>query len=108
MYQEQFSGGLSRLRHTVQSRDGTPTDGDLLRRFVQTRDAAAFELLVWRHGGMVLHTCRRLLGHAADADDAFQATFLLLVRQAGKIRRHEALGGWLHTVACRVSRHALM
>jgi hypothetical protein len=55
-------------------------DADLLVRFAEQRDEAAFELLVWRHGGMVLATCRRILGRSADADDAFQITFLTLAR----------------------------
>jgi RNA polymerase sigma factor (sigma-70 family) len=79
---------------------GVP-DAELLRRFAETRDEAAFELLVWRHGGMVLGTCRRVLGRSVDADDAFQATFLALARRAGSVRRGESLPGWLHRVALR-------
>jgi RNA polymerase sigma factor (sigma-70 family) len=86
--------------------DGTPTDAQLLERWARRRDQAAFELLVWRHGPLVLRTCRRLLGRYADAEDAFQATFLVLLRKAGSIRRREALGAWLHRVACRVALRA--
>src|SRR5262245_63147399 len=78
-------------------------DADLLLRFAEQRDEAAFELLVWRHGGMVLATCRRILGRSADADDAFQVTFLTLARRAGSIRTAAALPGWLHPVACRAA-----
>jgi HlyD family secretion protein len=78
------------------------SDAALLRRFVRSSDQAAFELLVWRHGPMILSVCRRLLADAHDAEDAFQTTFLVLVRKAGAVRRSEALAGWLHQVAYRV------
>ena len=79
------------------------SDTELLGRFADAGDEAAFELLVWRHGGMVLGTCRRVSGHSADADDAFQAVFLALARRAGSIRRGEAVSGWLHRVAVRAA-----
>src|SRR5262245_37624507 len=78
-------------------------DAELLGRFISGRDAASFEVLVWRHGAMVLGTARRLLGNDADAEDAFQATFLTLARKAGSIRRGAALAAWRHLVACRVA-----
>src|SRR5262245_51807074 len=84
---------------------GGVTDGELLRRFAAGWDEAAFELLVWRHGAMVLNTCCRVLGHSADAEDAFQATFLALVRKAGSIRDGRSLPGWLHQVAHRAALH---
>jgi RNA polymerase sigma factor (sigma-70 family) len=81
-------------------------DADLLERFVRDGDEAAFELLVWRHGAMVLGACRRILRHHHDAEDAFQATFLLLARKARLVRRGAALAGWLHRVARRVALRA--
>jgi DNA-directed RNA polymerase specialized sigma24 family protein len=67
-------------------------DHQLLERFAADRDEAAFAALVRRHGPMVLATCRRVLRHAQDAEDAFQATFLILARKAGSIRRSESAG----------------
>jgi RNA polymerase sigma factor (sigma-70 family) len=89
--------------------DGPAPDERLLERFAAERDEAAFEVLVWRHGPMVLGVCRRVLGDAHAAEDAFQATFLALARQARSVRRGTALAGWLHRVARRVAlraRHA--
>jgi RNA polymerase sigma factor (sigma-70 family) len=85
--------------------DAVP-DTLLLRRFVSQRDEAAFELLVWRHGPMVHGVCRRLLRHEQDAEDAFQATFLLLARKARSINGRGSLGGWLYQVAYRVALRA--
>jgi RNA polymerase sigma factor (sigma-70 family) len=85
--------------------DGVP-DAELLERFVHTRDEAAFELLVWRHGRAVLAICRRVLRDLHEAEDAFQATFLLLARRAGSIGRRAAVGGWLRKVAYRVALEA--
>src|SRR5262249_47235599 len=82
------------------------TDADLLRGFVGRKDPAAFEVLVWRHAALVLAVCRRVLRRAADADDAFQATFLVFLRRAGSIRRRETLGGWLYRVAYRTALRA--
>src|SRR5438445_7376092 len=83
-----------------------PTDGELLQRFAVAHDQAAFEVLVWRHGPMVLNLCRRLLRHEHDAEDAFQATFLTLVRKAAAIAKREAVGSWLYKVAYRVALEA--
>ena len=82
------------------------SEGQLLRRFASGRDEAAFSALVARHGPMVLGVCRRVLGTVPDADDAFQATFLVLVRRAGMLQDADSLGPWLHGVAWRVASRA--
>jgi DNA-directed RNA polymerase specialized sigma24 family protein len=82
------------------------SEGELLERFVTAHDEAAFEALVARHGPMVLGVCRQLLRDPNDADDAFQATFLVLVRKAGTLRRRDLLGNWLYGVAYRVAARA--
>ena len=74
-------------------------DGDLLSRFIELGEEPAFESLVRRHGPMILAVCRRILHNDADAEDAFQATFLVLVRKARTIRRKEGLANWLYGVA---------
>jgi RNA polymerase sigma-70 factor (ECF subfamily) len=89
----------------------TPTlsDCDLIERFLAggRNDAdSAFEVLVKRHGPMVWGVCNQTLGHVHDAEDAFQATFLVLARKAGTIRDRRALGGWLSEVAYRVAARA--
>jgi RNA polymerase sigma factor (sigma-70 family) len=100
----QLPGIIRHLGLAVAARgcDGV-SDGELLQRFFGQRDKAAFELLVWRHGKMVLGTCRRLLRDVHEAEDAFQACFLTLVRRGGSIGRRESVGGWLHKVAYRVA-----
>jgi RNA polymerase sigma factor (sigma-70 family) len=85
---------------------GGLTDGQLLERFVAHRDEAVFEALVERHGPMVLQVCRGTLGNACDADDAFQATFLVLVRRAGSIRNRDSVASWLFGVARRIAARA--
>jgi RNA polymerase sigma factor (sigma-70 family) len=85
---------------------GDLSDRELLERFLGRRDSAAFAALVRRHGPTVLGVCRRLLHHAQDAEDAFQATFLVLVRKGRSIAKREALGSWLYGVAYRVALKA--
>src|SRR5688572_19045998 len=75
------------------------TDAELVGRYAELRDAAAFEVLVWRHGPMVWATCRRILQNQHDVEDAFQATFLALARSARSIANRQAVSGWLHRVA---------
>ncbi|HEX3151394.1 MAG TPA: sigma-70 family RNA polymerase sigma factor [Gemmataceae bacterium] len=82
-------------------------DRELLGRFLADRDEVAFEEVVTRHGPMVRAVCRRILGPTTDADDAFQAAFLVLIRKARSIRKGDLLGGWLCAVAYRAARQAL-
>jgi RNA polymerase sigma factor (sigma-70 family) len=93
---------LDHLRRLVAARD----DGHLLDRYVATGDEAAFEALVRRHGPMVLGVCRRVLRDPNDAEDAFQATFLVLIRKAASVRPREMLPGWLHGVAYKTAVRA--
>lgn len=79
------------------------TDAELLDDFVTHGDEGAFAALVRRHGPMVLGVCRRVLGNAHDAEDAFQSTFLVLVRKAGSIQHGNLLNNWLYGVACRTA-----
>ena len=87
------------------------SDGQLLARFNARRDARAenaFATLVHRHGPLVLRVCRQIVGDPHLAEDAFQATFLVLARKAGAIRRPELLAQWLYGVALRTAREARM
>jgi RNA polymerase sigma factor (sigma-70 family) len=97
---------VRRLRGAAAADGGDATDAQLLGRFVARRDEAAFAALVRRHGPMVLGVCRRVVGCAHDADDAFQATFLVLARKAASVGRREQLGNWLYGVAYRTARKA--
>ncbi|MBP3955746.1 sigma-70 family RNA polymerase sigma factor [Gemmata sp. G18] len=89
------------LAATVEAGDTVP-DAELLRQFAQDRNAAAFELLVRRHADTVWTPCRRIVRSDVDAEDAFQATFLIFARKAAAIRG-ACVGGWLHRVAVRVA-----
>jgi RNA polymerase sigma factor (sigma-70 family) len=103
-----MKGVLRHLRRTERRRlYHLLGDDELLARFLADRDEAAFEELVCRHGPMVRAVCRRVLGPTADADDAFQATFLVLLRKAPSIRRTDLLANWLCAVSYRTARQAL-
>jgi RNA polymerase sigma factor (sigma-70 family) len=82
------------------------TDAELLQRFTRARDERAFALLVERHGPLVWSVCRRILTGAQDAEDAFQATFLVLARRTDSLQNPELLGSWLYGVANRTARKA--
>ncbi len=82
------------------------SEWQLLARYLEHRDELAFAALVARHGPMVMGTCRRMLSGRTDAEDAFQATFLVLVRRARSLGPRDAIGPWLHGVAARVSMRA--
>jgi RNA polymerase sigma factor (sigma-70 family) len=100
MATSQISEAISHLRRTVLSCDGAGlTDGQLLEAFISRRDEAALAVLVKRHGPMVWGVCRRILRNYHDAEDAFQATFLVLVRKAASIASRELLANWLYGVA---------
>ncbi len=102
-------GAALRQIHTLFDGPGAVaglTDAQLLDRFVSRRDEAAFAALVERHGTMVLAACRAVLREPSDAEDAFQATFLVLVRKAGSIWVGDSLACWLYKVARRVAVQA--
>jgi RNA polymerase sigma factor (sigma-70 family) len=104
MHQRPLSNVLRRVQSDVAAWEmrGLP-DAELLSRFVAERDEEAFAVLMHRHSGMVLGVCRRVVARIQDAEDACQATFLILARKASSIRKTESLGSWLHGVAYRVS-----
>src|SRR3954453_14219609 len=85
---------------------GSLSDGQLLDRFVARREDSAFEELVRRHGPMVWGVSRRILRNSHDAEDAFQATFLVLARRAASIAHRELIANWLYGVACRTALKA--
>jgi RNA polymerase sigma factor (sigma-70 family) len=93
-------------RATLAGDDGGRTDGQLLERYVRSREEAAFAALVRRHGPMVWGICRRMLSHVQDAEDAFQATFLVLVRKAASVTPREMVANWLYGVARHIALKA--
>src|SRR5262245_25760274 len=103
MVREQLGSILRDLNRLAETRGDDATDGQLLERFDGQHDEAAFAALLRRHGPMVLGVCRRVLQDAHDAEDAFQATFLVLVRRAHALRKQGSVGGWLYKVAYHVA-----
>jgi RNA polymerase sigma factor (sigma-70 family) len=95
---------LARIRRALPK--AGPTDGDLLARFVAAGDEEAFAALLGRHGPLVLSVCRRLVRHEQDAEDAFQATFLVLAQKAGSVARRDSVASWLYGVAYRTALRA--
>src|SRR3954454_20657415 len=101
-----MNGVMRHLRRAVLPGADGVTDGKLLDEFRGRRDETAFEALWRRHGPMVLGVCRRVLGHVQEAEDAFQATFLILVRKAATLERPQLLANWLYGVAVRTAHKA--
>jgi RNA polymerase sigma factor (sigma-70 family) len=105
---------LGRVRHALRYLHGligrgapvAHPDRDLLEAFARHRDDSAFATLVQRHGSLVWGVCRRVLVHEQDAEDAFQATFLVLARKAASVPWRDDIGNWLYAVALRVARRA--
>ncbi len=105
MASRRITSVLAAVEVMLRNSDGR-TDGDLLREFLQQKTEAAFAALVRRHGPMVLGVCRRILGQADDADDALQATFLVLATKAKSLAGRATLGDWLYGVARRTALNA--
>lgn len=102
-----MSAVIHHLRKAALGRNGGElTDEQLLENFIDQQDEAAFEALVRRHGPMVLGVCRRVIGHVQDAEDAFQATFLILARKAAALAHRDLVGNWLYGVAYRTALEA--
>jgi RNA polymerase sigma factor (sigma-70 family) len=102
-----FASVLHHLRTLAETHiTESQADGQLLTHYVTHKDEGAFAALVSRHGPMVWGVCQRVLHHGPDADDAFQATFLLLTRKAAYIRKRESVGSWLHGAAYRIAAKA--
>src|SRR5262245_14480183 len=97
---------LRSLVRLVHAEPGLGTDADLLERYAREGDELAFTALVHRYGRLVWAVCRHQTSSDADAEDGFQATFLVLAKNAGSIRKSAALGAWLHGVAYRVCAKA--
>src|SRR5579871_3905595 len=104
---EQLLQFVTRLQHVDGWRSlASLTDGQLLDSFLTQHDECAFAEIMRRHGPMVWGVCRRMLRHNADTEDAFQATFVVLVRSADSVHPREQVGNWLYGVAYRTARKA--
>src|SRR5207244_6001266 len=102
-----LSRAIQHIRKAVFMENGqSMTDGHLLESFLARKEEAAFEALVNRHGPMVLAVCQRVLRNTHDAEEAFQATFLVLIRKASSIKPREMIGNWLYGVAYRTAMGA--
>ena len=104
MAREPLAAVIQHIHQIVGAPDaGELSDRQLLERFTSKRDESAFATLVRRHGELVLGVSRRILKHNQDAEDVFQATFLVLARKAASVRWHESVGNWLYEVAQRLA-----
>src|SRR5262245_31987241 len=106
MVVNQPSNVFHRIRSVALQQKDCVLDGHILEQYVRRKDEASFEALLRRHCRMVLGVCRRVLGNGHDAEDAFQATFLVLVRKAASIRPAAMVGNWLYGVAYRTALEA--
>src|SRR5437773_2658105 len=107
MAAEPLNSLVRQIYHAVRWHpDGDATDAELLQRFTAHRDEAAFAALVRRYGPLVFGVCRRVLHHWQDAEDAFQATFLVLLHKARSIAQPRLLGNWLYGVAYYTAKNA--
>src|SRR3954469_2589036 len=106
MGSSQMSEVIQHLRRWVLRDSGNRTDGQLLDEYLSQGDDTALGLLVQRHGPMVWGVCRRVLRDRHDAEDAFQATFLVLARKAASVAQPELVANWLHAVACKTAARA--
>ncbi len=106
MGNREFGAVLRQIGRLARRPQGDATDGLLLELFAHRHDEAAFTALVERHGRLVLHVCRSVLRQEQDAEDAFQATFLVLARKASSIRKAGSVASWLHGVAYRLAHKA--
>src|ERR1700678_1814324 len=103
MAEKRFAAIRKAIRSVAATGSSPATDKELLRRFVDDNDQAAFEALVHRHSGMVFDVCRRALQTVQDAEDACQATFIVLAKRAKNGRWHDSVANWLYTTARKVA-----